>query len=83
MHQHLAGVVVRMSEFKVWSAPITGRDGHTYAVRYLLTDAELTGLQSAGLIGDADEVVGLQSVADGIVAMYEREAVLVCGGSMQ
>ena len=28
VHQHLAGVVVRMSEFKVWSAPITGRDGH-------------------------------------------------------
>jgi len=25
----------------------------------------------------------MQAVADGIVAMYEREAVLACGGSVQ
>lgn len=68
---------------RVWSVNQTGRDGKLYSVRYLLTRDELSWLQAAGLVGDVDEVVGLQDVADGVVAMYEREIVVACGGSVQ
>lgn len=58
------------------TAEQTGRDGLTYSVRYLLEPDELAGLQAAGLVPrDACEVVGMQAVADGVVAMLERDAV--------
>lgn len=67
----------------VWGAIKRGTDGKDYGVRYLLTREELAGLQAAGLVGEVDEIVGMRTVADAIVAMYEREAVLACGGVMQ
>lgn len=67
----------------VWGAIKRGTDGKDYGVRYLLTREELAGLQAAGLVGEVEQIEGLQAVADGIVAMYEREAVLACGGSVQ
>lgn len=67
----------------VWGTIKTGADGKQYGVRYLLTREELAGLQAAGLVGEVEQIEGLQSVADGIVAMYEREAVLAGGGSVQ
>ena len=68
----------------VWGAIKRGADGKDYGVRYLLTREELAGLQKAGLVGEVEQIDGMQAVADGIVAMYEREAVLACGiGSMK
>jgi hypothetical protein len=59
---------------KVYSATQTGRDGLLYSVRYLLEPGELAGLQAAGIVpADADEVVGMQGAADGLVAMLERD----------
>lgn len=67
----------------VWGTIKRGADGKDYGVRYLLTREELAGLQKAGLVGEVEQIDGMQDVADGIVAMYEREAVLACGGSVQ
>jgi len=86
VHQHLAALddgragAVGMI---VFGAIQTGADGKQYGVRYLLTREELAGLQAAGLVGEVDQIEGLQSVADGIVAMYERDAVLALGRSVQ
>ncbi len=68
---------------KVWSINQAGRDGKLYSVRYLLTLEELAGLQAAGLIGDVDEVIGMQEAADSVVAMFERDAAVACGGATQ
>ena len=67
----------------VWGSIQRGADGKDYGVRYLLTREELAGLQAAGLVGEVEQIDGMQAVADGIVAMYEREAVLAGGGSVQ
>jgi len=67
----------------VWSATDQAADGQIYSVRYLLTPDELAGLQAAGLVGNVEEVVGLQDVADGIVATFERDLVMACGGRVQ
>lgn len=40
-------------------------------------------LEGATIVGEVEQIDGMQAVADGIVAMYEREAVLACGGSVQ
>lgn len=69
---------------KIYSAERTGRDGQAYAIRYLLTADELAGLQTAGLVpADACEVVGLQEVADGVLAGFERDAAVMAGAVMQ
>ena len=57
----------------------TGADGKLYAVRYLLTPEELAGLQKAGIIGDVVEIVGLQSAAETVVAMLERDFLAAAG----
>lgn len=57
---------------KVYSAIQTGADCQQYSVRCLLTPEELAGLQAAGIIREAEEVVGMQDVADGFVALLER-----------
>ena len=68
---------------KVWSINQTGRDGKLYSVRYLLAPEEVAGLQAAGLLGDVDEVIGMQEAADSVVAAFERDAVVACGGAIQ
>jgi len=68
---------------KVWSIGQTGCDGKLYSIRYLLTPEELAGLQAAGLLGDVDEVIGMQEAADSVVAMFERDVAVACGGAIQ
>lgn len=68
---------------KVWSELKTGKDGLTYSVRYLLSDDEIRGLQSAGLIGPVSEIVGMQEAADSLMASYEKEQHQAGGGLVQ
>lgn len=68
---------------KVWSEPKIGSDGLVYSVRYLLDSAELQGLQSAGIIGQAAEIVGMQDVADAVMANFEKQAYTACGPVVQ
>lgn len=68
---------------KVWSESKIGTDGLAYSVRYLLDKAELQGLQSAGLIGQVDEVVGMQDVADAVMAGFEKQVYTAYGGVVQ
>lgn len=72
-----------MPEMLVFSEVRTGQDGAQYSVRHLLTRQELAGLQAAGVVGDVFEVVGMQSVADAVVARFELEAVIASGGRVQ
>lgn len=72
-----------MSGLKVWSEPKKGKDGNEYSVRYLLTDAERIGLQRVGLLGEVNEVVGMQTAADALVAAYECETHTTNGGLIQ
>lgn len=67
----------------VWGSIKRGADGKLYSVRYLLTREELAGLQAADLLGDVDEVIGMQEAADSVVAAFERDAVVACGGAIQ
>ena len=67
----------------VFGAIQRGADGKDYGVRYLLTREELAGLQAAGLVGEVDEVIGMQEAADSVVAAFERDAVVACGGAIQ
>lgn len=67
----------------VFGAIKIGSDGKQYGVRYLLTREELAGLQAAGLVGEVDEVIGMQEAADSVVAAFERDAVVACGGAIQ
>lgn len=68
---------------KVWSELKKGNDGLLYSVRYLLDGDELRGLLGAGIVGRVDEVIGMQQVADSIVAGYEKQAFTACGGQIQ
>ena len=68
---------------KVYSAQIVGSDGHAYFVRYLLTPEHLAGLQAAGIVGEVDEVVGLQDCADQIVGGLEKQMHAAMGGLTQ
>lgn len=61
---------------KAWSELKTGSDGQEYGLRYLLTTEELFGLQKAGLVGEVCEIVSMKSVADSLVAQFERDAML-------
>ena len=68
---------------KVYSTTKTGSDGLQYNLRMLLDLCELQGLQSAGIVGQALEVVGMQDVADSLVAGFEKQAFTACGGVVQ
>lgn len=69
---------------KVYSFQATGRSGLRYGVRLLLTDAELAALQAEGVVpADACEVVGMQTAADTVVAVFEREALQAAGVELQ
>ena len=68
---------------KVWSETKTGGDGLVYSVRYFHDDDEIIGLQSAGLIGPVAEVIGMQDVADAVIAGLEKQIYTACGGQVQ
>lgn len=69
---------------KPYSAIHTAADGQAYSVRYLLDDAELAGLQAAGLVPlNAAEVVGMQDAADSLVAGLQKQLYTAMGGVMQ
>ena len=69
---------------KAYSTTATGADGLVYSVRYLLDAEELQALQAAGLVPmNADEIVSLQSVVDGLVASFERDCYRAAGGITQ
>jgi hypothetical protein len=68
---------------KVYSTTAIGLDGAAYSVRFLLDPAELRGLQRAGIIGAVDEVLGMQDLADALVADMEKQMHTACGGLAQ
>ncbi len=69
---------------KVFSYEAQGRSGARYDVRLLLEDAELAALQAEGLVpAHVVEVVGMQTAADTVMAQFEREALVACGGVVQ
>ena len=68
---------------KAFAEEKTGADGRCYSVRYLLTEDELRGLQTAGLIGEVQEVVDVQEAAAALVASWERAAMVAAGGLVQ
>lgn len=68
---------------KVFSFIAPGKDGLPYGVRLLHTDEEIKGLQAAGLIPEVSELIGMQTVADQVVAGFEREALTAMGGLIQ
>lgn len=68
---------------KVYSATAIGLDGAAYNVRFLLEPAELLGLQRAGLIGEVAEVVGMQDLADSLIAGLEKQMHTAAGGLTQ
>ena len=68
---------------KAYSATLTGSDGLRHSVRYLLEEDELISLQSVGLVGDVLEIVGMQEVADTLVAGLQKEFYTACGGLPQ
>lgn len=73
-----------MSDVKVWSEIKIGSNGRTYSIRYLLSSEEIRGLQGAGLIGmDIAEVIGMQRVADTILADFEKQLYTAAGGVVQ
>lgn len=69
---------------KAYAADQTAADGRVFSVRYLLTDEELQAMQAAGLVPmDAAEIVSLQSVADSLIACFERDCYRAAGGVVQ
>ena len=68
---------------KAYSATLTGNDGLLHNVRYLLDVAELSNLQSVGLVGEVGEIKGMQEVADSLVAGLQKQMYTACGGLVQ
>lgn len=68
---------------KVYQEFKTGNDGLAYSVRYLLDSEEVQGLQCAGVIGQVAQIVGMQEVADSVMAGFEKQAYTACGGVVQ
>ena len=58
---------------KVWSQSIRLPDGRVFEVPYLATAEHIKALQDVGLVGEVDEVVGMQAVADAEVAHLEKQ----------
>lgn len=59
---------------RAYSEGKKGKSGKEFVVRYLLAREHLAGLQAEGLVGDVDEVVGLQDCTDHVVASFRRES---------
>ena len=72
-----------VNDLIVWSGTRQGADGTPYSVRYLLTLAELEDLQRVGLLGEVDEVIGLATVADAVVAQLEINVLKLAGVALQ
>ena len=68
---------------KVWSQSIRLPDGRVFEVPYLATAEHIKALQAVGLVGDVDEVVGMQAAADVEVAQLEKQFHVDTGGVMQ
>ena len=68
---------------KVYAASAVGLDGAPYSVRLLLEPEELAGLQAAGIIGEVQEVVGMQDAADSLVAGLQKQFYTASGGLPQ
>jgi len=73
----------RFEVMKVWGFTSPGNDGKPYGVRLLMTPDEIKALQAAGLIPEVTEIVGMQTVADQLLAGFEREVFTACGGLTQ
>ena len=68
---------------KIWAETKTDNYGVEFSLRYLLDDAELEGLQNAGLIGEVEQVMGMQEITDCILADMELQIYTACGGRTQ
>ena len=68
---------------KVWSQSIRLPDGRVFAVPYLATAEHIKALQAVGLVGEVDEVVGMQDAADAEVAQLEKQFHVDAGGVTQ
>ncbi len=68
---------------KVYVYQAIGTDGFKYSVRLLLDAEELIALQAAGVIGEVDEVIGMQEAADSLVAGLQKQFYTACGGLTQ
>lgn len=70
--------------FRVYSAAMLAPNGKLYSVRYLLDEAELAGLRSAGLVPENTcEVIDMQDAADIIAADFEMQTQIAGGGRLQ
>ena len=68
---------------RVWSQSIRLPDGRVFEVPYLATAEHIRALQDVGLVGEVDEVVGMQAAADVEVAQLEKQFHVDTGGVMQ
>lgn len=68
---------------KVYSGLALSLNGAMYSICYLLTPEEKDGLQQAGLIGEVAEVIGLQPVAESLIAGLEKQMHTDTGGLTQ
>ena len=68
---------------RVWSQSIRLPDGRVFSVPYLATAEHIKALQDVGLVGEVDEVVGMQEAADTEIAKLEIDAYAAFGGLIQ
>ena len=68
---------------RVWSQSIRLPDGRVFEVPYLATAEHIKALQAVGLVGEVDEVVGMQEAADAEVAQLEKQFHMDTGWVMQ
>ena len=68
---------------KVWSQSIRLPDGRVFEVPYLATAEHIKALQAVGLVGEVDEVVGMQAAADVELAQLEKQFHVDAGGVTQ
>ena len=68
---------------RVWSQSIRLPDGRVFEVPYLATAEHIKALQDVGLVGEVDEVVCMQAVADAEVAQLEKQFHVDAGGVTQ
>ena len=71
------------AKLKVWSQSIRLPDGRVFEVPYLATAEHIKALQDVGLVGEVDEVVGMQEAADTEIAKLEIDAYAAFGGLIQ
>ena len=68
---------------RVWSQSIRLPDGRVFEVLHLATAEHIKALQAVGLVGDVDEVVGMQEAADAELAQLEKQFHVDSGGVTQ